>query len=368
MRNSLIAAALTLLAACATEAAPAPPPLGAAPSTLRSYSDDPLLAERLVSEEWRTPEDGTFDVLALSGGGPNGAFGAGVLAGWTARGDRPVFDHVTGVSTGALIAPFAYLGADWDDALKDAYLDERTEGLMRRRALAGLFSSSVFTGEPLRNLVDSYVTQDLVDAIAAESLSGRTLIVITTDLDGQRSAAWDMGAIARLGGERARQLFRDVMVASASIPGLFPPMTIDIGAGPEMHVDGGVAAPIYAVPEAIADRPEAALGAHAPLRIFMIVNTAVAPIAGHTTPGAFSILRRSLDTSGKASMRSVLQMNAAIAQRFGASFRVISVPAADSADLTDFSPPTMARLYELGRQMALDDRWRTSAGETAPAP
>lgn len=325
---------------------------------IRSYSDDPLLAEHLVTTQWRTPEDGTFDVLALSGGGPNGAFGAGVLAGWTARGDRPVFDHVTGVSTGALIAPFAFLGPGWDDALRAAYLDPRTERIMRRRLLSGLFASSMFSGAPLHDLVDSYVTQALVDAVAAESLNGRTLIVVTTDLDAQRSVAWDMGAIARRGGESARVLFRDVMIASASIPGIFPPVAIEVDGRVETHVDGGVAAPIYAVPEALADLQGTELNHHAPVRIFMIANISVAPTPDETSGGTLALLRRSLETSGKASMRSVLQMNAVIAARYGARFRVISIPAGQSVPLTEFSQPGMNRLYDLGWGMGVHDRWR----------
>ncbi len=325
---------------------------------LRIYADDAELAERLTTLEWPTPNDGVFDVLALSGGGPNGAFGAGVLAGWSERGDRPVFDHVTGVSTGALIAPFAFLGSAWDEALREAYLDERVDRLMRRRLLAGLFSSSIFSGEPLRNLVDSYVTQDLVDAVAAESLSGRTLIVVTTDLDRQRAVAWDMGAIARLGGEPARVLFRDVVLASASIPGAFPPVMINLGAGPEMHVDGGVATPIYAVPEALADRSGASPRTSEPLRIYMIANISIAPASQSTATGTFAILQRSLYTSGMASMRTVLQMNAALAARYGAAFSVISIPSGLSVPLTDFSDPSRRRLYEVGRRMGQEGRWR----------
>ena len=330
----------------------------AAGAGLRTYSDDSALAEHLATSEWRTPEDGSFDVLALSGGGPNGAFGAGVLAGWTARGDRPDFDHVTGVSTGALIAPFAYLGADWDDELRAAYLDDRTEQLMRRRLLSGLFAESMYSGRPLLELVDSYVTQEIVDAVAVASRSGRTLIVVTTDIDQQRSVAWDMGAIARLGGARARTLFRDVMVASASIPGIFPPVSIDVGAGAEAHVDGGIAAPIYAVPEALADWKGGRLHTQAPVRIFMIANISVAPVPAVTEGGAIAIRRRSLATSGKASMRAVLQLNAAVAARYGAAFRVISIPPGQSAQLTDFSQPVMAKLFDLGRGMAVDGRWR----------
>lgn len=332
-------------------------------SPLRTYSDDPLLADDLIRGEWPMPEDGTFDVLALSGGGPNGAFGAGVLQGWTGRGDRPQFDHVTGVSTGALIAPFAYLGTDWDPALRSAYLGDGVSGLMRRRILSGVFASSMYLGEPLTELVDRHVTAELVEAVAAASLSGRSLLVITTDLDAQRSVAWDMGAVARLGGEPARVLFRAILVASASIPGVFPPVSLDAGAGAELHVDGGVSAPIYAVPEALADR----LGSHieppAPVRIFMIANISVHPVADVTAPGTLGIMLRSLNTSGKASMRAALQMNAALADQFGAEFRVMSIPRGQSVPVTDFSAASLSRLFDLGLDMGEGGDWRQKVTE-----
>lgn len=334
------------------------------PPPLRFYSDDSALAQKLSGVSWRVPEDGFFDVLALSGGGPNGAFGAGVLDGWTKRGDRPVFDHVTGVSTGALIAPFAFLGPEWDDKLRAAYLDERASGLMKRRLLVGMFSDSIFSGRPLRDLVDSYVTPSLVEAVAKASESGRTLIIVTTDLRRQRSVAWDMGAIARLGGERARTLFRDVMLASASLPGVFPPVPIDHGdGGKELHFDGGIGTPIYAVPEALADLKTAPIGTRSPVRIFMIVNSSVSPVPDDHVDGTFDIMQRSLATNGKAAMRATLQLNAVIASKYSAAFSVISIPAGQSVPIMDFSQPSMLRLYSLGQSMGRDGYWRANVLE-----
>lgn len=358
MRVVLMAAALAM-AGCAH--APTSQRLPVSDTPLRTYSDDPLLADDLIRSDWPVPSDGTFDVLALSGGGPNGAFGAGVLEGWTGRGDRPQFDHVTGVSTGALIAPFAYLGTEWDGELRSAYLGDRVSGLMQRRVLSGAFASSMFRGEPLAELVDSHVTQELVDAVAEASRSGRSLIVITTDLDAQRPVAWDMGAVARLGGEPARVLFRNILVASASIPGVFPPVRLNADGEEELHVDGGVSAPIYAVPEALADRLGSSIAPPAPVRIFMIANISVHPVADETARGTLGIMLRSLNTSGKASMRAALQMNAALADQFGAEFHVMSIPRGQSVPVTDFSEASLRRLFDLGLGMGGDGDWRETA-------
>jgi predicted acylesterase/phospholipase RssA len=159
-----------------------------------------------------------------------------------------------------------------------------------------------------------------------------------------------------------------VMIASSSIPGLFPPVMLDAGHGAEMHVDGGISAPIYAVPEALANRTDAKFVNGAPVRLYMVANISVAPIPDQTDRGALAILRRSLATSGKASMRSVLQMNAVMAARYGAEFSLISIPAGQSASLTDFSPVTMDRLFRLGEQLAADNRWRTSVDDVDAKP
>ena len=168
----------------------------------------------------------SFSMLAISGGGAKGAYGAGVLYGLTQAGARPRFTIVTGVSTGALMAPYAFLGAGWDAELKHAWTDGGASTLLRSRGPRALVADSVFSGRPLRKLVNTYVTERMIKAVAAEHARGRRLLVATTNLDSEQLIIWDMGAIASHGGPEARRLFSAVLVASASIPGVFPPTNI----------------------------------------------------------------------------------------------------------------------------------------------
>lgn len=198
----------------------------------------------------------TKTYLALSGGGADGAYGVGVLNGWTASRTRPTFSVVSGVSTGGLIAPFAFLGSQYDDTLKEVYTSGIAESLLNDPSIMRvLFGSGLFGNTRLRELVARYVGPEIMAQVARENAKGRKLLVVTTDLDTQRTAIWDMGKIAAVGTAEALKLFRDVMAASASIPLVFPPIMIDAeGQGrrfQEMHVDGGVTAPVLTLPEAL---------------------------------------------------------------------------------------------------------------------
>lgn len=187
-------------------------------SEVRALSED--FARRLA-----TP-DGKVSILALSGGGAKGTYGAGVIVGWSQSGQRPAFSIVTGVSTGALAAPFAFLRSTRDDDLTAAYTGDRTEGLLRWRALAALLAPSLFSPASLRDLVDENVTPALLREVAAEHAKGRRLFVVTTNLDAEEAVIWDMGALAARDDEPSLQRFREVLLASASIQGVFPPVLI----------------------------------------------------------------------------------------------------------------------------------------------
>ncbi len=191
--------------------------------------------------------------LAISGGGDDGAFGAGIMTGWTKHGDRPVFKVVTGVSAGALIAPFAFLGPDYDHVLCEVAVSIGSRDVFRHRSwLRAILSDAFADDRPLEHLIAKYVTPALLRAVAIEYARGRILLIGTTDLDSGQAVVWNMGAIASSDDPSALKLFRQIMLASSSIPGLFPPAMIDVMVNSErhqeMHVDGGVNAEVFLFP------------------------------------------------------------------------------------------------------------------------
>ncbi len=192
-------------------------------------------------------------MLSLSGGGADGAFGAGILSGWSARGDRPTFTMVTGISTGALIAPFAFLGPEYDMLLKLFYTTFSTEDLARPLPVGSAISrNGFFSTKPLREALKQYISAEVITKIATEYRKGRRLIIGTTNLDLMRPVYWDIGAIAQHRSEKNDQLIRDIILASVSVPVAFPPVFITLEAGgntyDEMHVDGGVTNQVFAYP------------------------------------------------------------------------------------------------------------------------
>ena len=258
---------LLALDACASAALRAPLANRAedssqAPETIRTLRADqqfvelPIASVAQRAREMRPAQP--FNILALSGGGADGAFGAGALIGLAQAGTRPAFAVVTGVSAGALIAPYAFLGPEWDQQLADAYTSGRAEHLLQPFGLGVVFGSSAYRGSPLKHLVEHYLTDALVQAVAREAASGRLLLVATTNVDTGETVIWDLGSIAMNGGQHAKALLRDVLVASASVPGLFPPVIIRVQERgrlfAEAHVDGTATTP-FLVPASLAQQP-----------------------------------------------------------------------------------------------------------------
>src|ERR1700686_3199493 len=275
---------------------------------LRRYADEPASIFR--KETHVSVRAGALSYLALSGGGADGAYGAGVLNGWTAAGTRPRFSVVSGVSTGALIAPFAFLGPAYDATLRDVYTSGIAESLLDTPSIVhALFGSGLFGNTQLRELVARYVDQDMLTAIAAEYASGRSLLIVTTNLDTQRTVIWDMGRIATIGSPQALNLFRDVLAASASIPVVFPPMLIDAEANghrfQEMHVDGGVTAPVPTLPEAFLLR-NGAFARGLRMNIYVLINDKVERDFQLVPNSTIDIAARASASVTKTKIRSVL--------------------------------------------------------------
>jgi len=202
----------------------------------------------LSKAEFHNPE---INILVISGGGANGAYSAGMLCGWSDAGDRPEFDMVTGVSTGALIAPAAFLGSGYDGIIKDIYTNISDADIMKRDFIQFIFEGrpSLLDTQPLRRVLKRTVTMDVMRAVAKAHAEGRRLYIATTNLDARRMVIWDMGAIASAGTPEALELFRNVMLASAAIPVAFPPVMLTVEADgalyDEMHVDGSVAIQMF---------------------------------------------------------------------------------------------------------------------------
>jgi predicted acylesterase/phospholipase RssA len=335
----------------------------------RAWADDPAIARRPMLDP-RARE--TPIILALSGGGADGAFGAGLLNGWTQRGDRPKFTIVTGASAGALIAPFAFLGPQYDSVLADVFSSGAFEGFLKFQGVRGLLGTGLFEAAPLRQLIAKHVTPDVIEAIAREYRAGRRLYIVSTQLDAQRTAIWDMGAIASSVDPRAPELFRQVIEASASIPGIFAPVLIDVEAQgrrfQEMHVDGGIITNILLVPEAmlVANRPIMPAGVRP--RIYVILNSKLGPYFDVVPASTVRIAVRSFETSVRANTRNTLLASYEFIRRRGWTLSLASIddsfPSQASAG---FDTAYMKGLFEFGvEQGRTGAAWRRGPGSDAP--
>jgi hypothetical protein len=308
--------------------------------------------------------------LALSGGGPNGAFGAGFLNGWTSTGKRPTFKIVTGVSTGALIAPFAFLGSAYDNALREFYTTTASRNIFRLlRIIPQLLGGESFadTG-PLSALIAQNIDESFLREIARAHKQGRRLYVGTVDLDSQRLIVWNMGLIATSGRPEALDLFRKVLLASSSIPVAFPPVFFNVEAGgrryDEMHVDGSVAAFVFYTGGlfSFAQARDAAGRGSGTEDIFVIHNGQLLPNPETTSRTVRSIALRVFDTAGKAAVVGDLFRIYAVSVHDQSGFHWTTIP--NGVEITGdevFDPVRMNELYELGYRTAVaGPQWFTS--------
>ncbi len=299
--------------------------------------------------------------LAISGGGPDGAFAAGLLVGWSARGDRPDFTVVTGISTGALMAPFVFLGSDYDGVLQEFYTTTTTEDVLKKRNyFRKFFSDSAMGSEPLAALLERHIDEPMMEAIAAESERGRSLYIGTTHLDAGRPVIWNIGNIARSGHPGALNLIRRVLLASASIPVVFPPVLIEVEADgrsyDELHVDGGVTTQVFLYPTGIEwSRVLEKFGVPGVPRIYIIRNSRLDPRWMQTKNKIMPIAGRSLGSLIRTQGIGDLYRIFLLAKRDGLDFNLAFIPDDFNVPMNEiFDPEYMQSLFDLGYRMAKD--------------
>jgi predicted acylesterase/phospholipase RssA len=299
-----------------------------------------------------------------SGGGAQGAFAAGLLCGWSENGTRPTFRLVTGVSIGAVIAPFAFLGSKYDEQLRELATNVSDEKVYRRKEiLSSLSSDSVTDTAPLVRFLRYYYNQDVLNAVAAEHAKGRRLYVGTTNLDSGRPVIWDLGAIAASGSPHALKLFQQVIFASASIPVVFKPAYIPVEAAgeryDEMHVDGGVTAQLMLYGDAIsvADMkrhiPDADLPEAPRPTVYIIRNAKLDPEHHAVQPKVLNIAGLAVTTLIKSQAVGDLYRLHAICRRDGLEFRLASIPSELALPRTTraFDPEEIGTLYTCGYEL-----------------
>ncbi len=358
-------------------------PAGGLPMSIRTLGDDHRYSQQssadIAARLQVLAKSEPISILALSGGGAGGAFGAGAIVGLTDSGQRPQFAVVTGVSAGALIAPYAFLGAAWDRQLMDIYTSGSGEHVLQSRGLGALFGSSMYRGTPLKALVDRYASDAMIQAIAVEARKGRLLLVATTDVNTGEPVVWDLGAIAMHGGSDARALFRDVVVASASVPGMFPPMVIRVpendGAHEEWHVDGGVTLPFFITPSP-RDMPGDPVGPAHGARLYVLIDGQLGEHPRATRLRATAIVSRSVSAGLNTMLRTTLELTAADAEQRGMALDYSAIPVSyPYGGAFDFSAETVRPLfryaYECARSGRLWTAFGAAGGDTAvtqPAP
>ncbi|CAN5922391.1 patatin-like phospholipase family protein [soil metagenome] len=296
--------------------------------------------------------------LAVSGGGDNGAFGAGLMNGWTEAGTRPEFKMVTGVSTGALIAPFAFLGRDYDGALRELYTTMTAARVFRARGLtAALFDDAMADTTPLAEIIARYADDKMFAAIAREYGEGRLLMIGTTNLDSQRPVIWNIGALAASGKPGALELFRKILRASAAIPGLFQPVMIDVELDgrkyQEMHVDGGAIAQLFLYPPSI----EANRLLKRERRAYIIRNARLDPDWAMAERQTIDVAGRAINTMLAASGQNDVMRTYFVSQRDGVDYNLAYI----GADFTvekkgEFDQAYMQALFDYGYQQAKSGR------------
>jgi predicted acylesterase/phospholipase RssA len=346
------------------------------PANIRFWADEsPGFADTIINErleQYRAAHADYYlehkaypplNYLAISGGANDGAFGAGFLSGWTASGTRPDFEMVTGVSTGALIAPFVFIGPQYDDKLHDLYTHTATNGIFESslfKVLEGLTGGLAVTdNKPLVKMIDANITPEVMAAIAVEHRKGKRLFIGTTNMEAQRGVIWDIGAIANSGNPGALELIRNIVLASVSVPGIFEPVFIHVQVGDqhydEIHADGGVVSQVFIYPLKL-KRSVVDAFIHNGLerRLYVLRNGKIVPQYSKQELSLFALTSRSFETFTKYQGLGDLYRLYLSAQRDGVDFNLVNIPDSFDAESKQlFDPVYMGKLYDTGYAMGL---------------
>lgn len=337
-------------------------------SSNKKVIDDIILSIRQESEnDYPLDKNGikSYPMLTISGGGANGAYGAGLIKGWTKNGTRPKFKIIAGISAGALSAPFVFLGDDYDDNLERFFTTMDTSNFMKFRSLFRLPFSNAFAGnDPLATLIAKEISEEILKKIAEEHNRGRRLYMGTTNLDAQRLVMWDMGAIANIGDEKALKLFRKIMLTSAAIPAVFPPTIFDVEVDgkryDEMHVDGGAMAQSFFLYGVLKGFKESANEAgidpdKITLDLYLIRNGYTMAVFKEVRDRLGPITERSLDTMiNTQGLGDIFRLNY-FTLKSGGNFYYAHIPNDFKPNAKEmFDPVEMRRLFDRGYEDALD--------------
>lgn len=315
------------------------------------------------------PEDGRRDypMLVLSSGGVNGAFGAGILTGWSRRGDRPEFWLVTGVSVGALMAPFAFAGPEFDDRLETLFRRIAPEDMHEEKGVMSsvLWDESLMDNAPLAESIAEGIDMELLDAVARGHQAGRRLYVGSTNLDTGSFVVWDMGAIASRRSEAALDLFRKVLRASASIPVVYPPVRFPLADRDELHVDGAVVRPLF-IPQNVFDGYESA--AKAGIRwddvdatLYVVHNGSLRPCPVEVERDTLAIAMRTVTMMSHTMVSEDVLHLYMLSRAWGAEFQFLTMPDGLELSVESFTPDDTDRLFLLGAGiMEREEAWRTA--------
>ncbi|MDO8714131.1 MAG: patatin-like phospholipase family protein [Polynucleobacter sp.] len=333
----------------------------ASQSSIDQMAEDIQAGFKVRSE---TTLNGSANYLSLSGGGDDGAYGAGLLIGWSDRGDRPQFNLVTGISTGALIAPFAFMGKEYDPALRHVYTQVGPKDIFIERGLiSGILGDGLSDTTPLYQLISQFVDEEFLKKVAYEyTAKNRWLLIGTTNLDAGVPVVWNMGKIASIGTPEALDLFRRIMLASASIPGAFSPVMFDFEVAgqsfQEMHVDGGAMTQVFLYPSALSQRAQdLKLKLQKQRNAYIIRNSRLDPEWRETERGTLSIIQRAISSMIQTQGIGDLYRIYHTTQLDGVSFNLAFIgPDFKFPHQTEFDTAYMKALFEYGYQQGLSGK------------